>query len=197
MTAASKLPQGLFSYWSGLSGFINSNVQSAGVISSAFMPKNPEETDESGTPISSGSYGVSEKVEAEVDRLMADYLFNWESMKGGNEEAMLLLRKDKSVSWGACEDYVGYVKTLNQREGERLRQGKGEGRLKVRLYFAESDVMIGKQGQKYFEDCWRANCVSEAVDHKSDELKGTNHDSVLVDMEKGALERIFREIKEL
>ncbi|SMY21671.1 unnamed protein product [Zymoseptoria tritici ST99CH_1A5] len=195
-TAASKLPQGAFSYWSGLSGFINQNVQSLGALSSAFTPKKSS-TCEAETSSQSGNYGVSKKVEAEVDRLMADYLFNWESMKGGNEEALLLLKKDASVSWGACEDYVAYVKTLNERETERQKQDEGYAKLKVRLFFAKSDIMIGKQGQNYFEDVWKSGCAPDAIELESTEMSGTNHDSVLVDLEKGALRRIVEEIKGL
>jgi hypothetical protein len=196
MNAASMLPQSVFSYWSNVAGFMNSSAQSAGAISSVFTTKKPQ-MDEAGLPRTSGAYGTTKAVETEVDKLIAEYLFNQESMKGGNEEALLLLKKDPSISWGACEDYVAYTKTLNRREKERQTAGGERAKLKVRLYFAESDVMIGKKGQKFFEECWRSNGDSDMIDLESSEMPGTNHDSVLVDFEKGALERIFKEIKAL
>jgi hypothetical protein len=55
--------------------------------------------------------------------------------------------------------------------------------------------MIGEGGKAYFEECWKQPDVLEYIDFESQTLPGTDHESVLVDWEKGALQKGFEDIK--
>lgn len=138
-------------------------------------------------------YGVDKKTAEEIERLNAKYAFT-EGMSGGNDEARLCMKK---LSWLDCEDYAEWIKVLSQRESERLRDQSTESKLKFRMHFAESDIMIGKGGQKYFEQCWKQEGVSEVVDVESKEWPGSNHETVLLDFNKGAVRSVFEEIRSL
>jgi hypothetical protein len=139
------------------------------------------------------TYGTSDEVGKEIERLRMEYFFA-EDTTAANEEAMLLLKKDRSVGWGVCADYHECVRTLCSREQQRRQADSSVPKLVVRVFFAESDVMIGKGGQKYFDDCWKQDGVSDAINYESKELAGTDHDSALIDQEKGALKAIFGEV---
>ena len=64
-------------------------------------------------------------------------------------------------------------------------------RLKVRAYFAESDIMIGASGQKYIEEIcgWKGNSFEDVLDFDSFTVPGTDHDSVMQPVE--ILEQVF------
>lgn len=103
-----------------------------------------------------------------------------EETTAANEEAKLCLQKFEEGSWGAVGDYRTCVTSI--AEGRR-----GGVKLRVHACFASSDVMIGKGGQRFFEECWRQEGVGEGVDFESGMFEGTNHDSVLTDSRHGAL----------
>ncbi|CAD0108449.1 unnamed protein product [Aureobasidium uvarum] len=64
-------------------------------------------------------------------------------------------------------------------------------------YFSESDVMIGKGGKQYFEDCWRqGNGRDGEVKFMAKTVPDTDHDSIVL-AEKGCVEEVFREVKRL
>lgn len=82
-------------------------------------------------------------------------------------------------------------------EGEAAAMRDGRNRLKIEAWFAGSDVMIGKGGREFFERCWEGEGVRGVVDFSSEVCPEADHDSVLVDFKKGALERVFRRAAEL
>lgn len=103
-----------------------------------------------------------------------------EETTAANEEAKLCLQKCSEGSWGVVGDYRSCVKSV--AEGRR-----GGVRLRIDACFASSDVMIGKGGQRFFEECWRQEGVGEGVDYEGATFEGTNHDTVLTDSRHGAL----------
>lgn len=120
-------------------------------------------------------YGLSREVQAELDTLMFQRMFQ-ESTVGSNSEALQCLRKEAST-WGTCENYKVFVR--DWIGSERGREGPS---LKVRAYFGESDSMIGKKGQEYFEGCWHEVNDGEqrhAVDFMSTTVPGTDHDTLV------------------
>jgi hypothetical protein len=70
--------------------------------------------------------------------------------------------------------------------------------LTFKAYFAETDVMIGQGGQKYFETCWReGNAEGEGrVKFEAKVVGGTDHDSIVL-VEKGVVGDVFRGVKKL
>ena len=196
---ASRIPTSMFNSWHSIVGFINQKIApsvswSGGVVSSVsgiFSSDSSSSSDDNLVE----KYGTAPKVAKEIERLVGKYFFEGEDVTGANEEAKLCLKKKGPGAWMICEDYQAHVESLTQQEKERVRSGSERPRLKVHAYFAESDVMIGKGGQKYFEQLWSQDGVSESIEYQSHELPGTNHDSVLIDHKKGALKTIFEEVK--
>jgi hypothetical protein len=73
-----------------------------------------------------------------------------------------------------------------------------QDKLTVKAYFAESDVMIGRGGQEYFEKCWReGNAEGDGrVRFEAKVVDSTDHDSIVL-VEKGVVGDVFREVKKL
>lgn len=192
----SKLPVGMFSSWNSVAGFIQQRIApsvawSGGIISSVSGMLNTSTDEGKNTP--GKRYGTSEEVGKEIERLLVKYLFS-EDTTAGNEEAKLCLKKDKDVSWGACENYEDYMTSLCTQEREKMSAGDSMQKLKVQAFFAASDMMIGKGGQEYFDQLWKQGNDSGVIDFESKELPETDHDSALLDQDAGAMERIFEQI---
>ncbi|KAL5336979.1 Alpha/Beta hydrolase protein [Aspergillus crustosus] len=118
-------------------------------------------------------YGVPVKESAELSELAVQYMFSEETV-GGNGEALQCLRKTKGSDWGACEDYAGCARTLGQQE----REGGGRGSVKLRVYHAETDSMVGKKGQRYVDECWNLGEGYDGIEYTARMVKGTDHDTV-------------------
>lgn len=201
MSLVNKLPAGVFSAWSSVSAFFAQNVMpatswSGGVVSSigGLFSNEGSKADTEADTEAQEKYGVDKETAKELEKLHFKYLIA-ESMKGGNDEALLCSKARGSVSWGACEDYMTFTKSLAEKEKERMRNDPTAKKMRVSLNFAEDDIMIGKGGAKYFEQCWKQEGMAEAIDVKSKEWPGSNHETVLVDSEKGAITSIFEDIK--
>lgn len=190
------LPTGAFSYWSGISKFVNQKIMpaslwSGGIISSVsgiFTEQTGAASD--GEAAAQEKYGVSKAVEDQIDALQGKYVFT-EGTTGANDEALLCAKK--TGSWGACEDYMKYVLQLCSDEGARHLDTK----IRVRLHFAGSDVLIGEGGKEYFQKCWSQEGVAEVLDVQSSVWPETNHDFVALDFKKGAIRPVFEEIRRL
>ncbi|KAL7929317.1 Alpha/Beta hydrolase protein [Trichoderma chlorosporum] len=139
------------------------------------------------------TYGIPRDTQLEVESVLMKKIFD-ENTSGANDEALQCLRKGKGWSWGECDDYSVFVTDLvsTERQRKKLEPGFHERmKLKVRAYFAESDVMIGVGGQKYMEHCWgwQETTFDDVVDFNSVTVAGTNHDSVVQSIE--VLEKLF------
>ena len=55
-------------------------------------------------------------------------------------------------------------------------------------------MMIGKEGTTYFETCWNQSCVAGIVDVETQQLASTNHETIVLDYEKGAITKVFKHI---
>lgn len=77
-------------------------------------------------------------------------LFSEVSM-GAKSEVELCLKRGSVGSWGESED----MKELVKRSYSQEKHSSVMGRAKpwVKIYLAESDVISGKAGQRYFKSC--------------------------------------------
>jgi hypothetical protein len=132
-------------------------------------------------------FGMELSVKKEVERLVFKYAFE-ENTKGVNDEARLCLKSAEGTGWDAAESYPELVGNLKVVWEEKARNGSAK--LKVKIVFAEEDVMIGVKGRKYFEDCWMQEKCGDGIEVECEEAKGTDHESVL-DLSKGVLGEIF------
>lgn len=196
---ASKLPNGMLDSWNGLIKFINQRVSpslswSGGAISSAanmFQNASGEEDGQSDTMAK--LLGVSNEVAKEAERLQGKFFFA-EDTTAANEDARLCLKMGGTKLWGACENYPQFFRDLAKEEKERQDASASNVGLTIRVFYAESDIMIGKGGQKYFEECWSQEGLPGQIDYRSKELPGTDHETLLIEGDKSALPAIFTEI---
>lgn len=110
-----------------------------------------------------------------------------EDTTGSNSEALACLRKAPSGSWGKCENYAQYVKDLADLERSRANEGLApENKLRVRAYFATSDITIGKGGQKYVECCWKGSSAAlfeDVLDFEAQNVPGPDHDGLVTSVD--------------
>jgi len=114
-----------------------------------------------------------------------------EDTTGGNAEAMLCLKKAGPGLWGACEDYDKYLPALVR---QLQSSNNAPVRLKVQAYYAESDMLIGKGGQAFFEEKWSSSDFADVIDFQSSTIPKTDHDSIC-DPTNGVVGKILDEVK--
>jgi hypothetical protein len=109
-----------------------------------------------------------------------------ESVAGLGEETQVVLRngveKDGWSDWGDFD-------VLAPRLAQALRE-IGSARLKIDVFFAEKDNMIGNAGSKgcqWLEECWRD---LDGVEFESRTVEGADHDCVW-DQRWGVMESVF------
>lgn len=141
-------------------------------------------------------YDLPRDVQLELGPMRMKKIFEGDTT-GANDEALQCLRKGDGSSWGECDDYNVFVKALVSAERQKQQldaNSQGHAKLKVRAYFAESDVMIGKEGQKYVEECWgwQENTFDDVIDFSSATVADTDHDSVMESIE--TLGKIFKDV---
>ncbi|KAM0263179.1 hypothetical protein ACHAQJ_001334 [Trichoderma viride] len=139
-------------------------------------------------------YGLPKDLQVQLELLLSKRIFQ-ENTVGADSEALQCLRKGEGWSWGECDNYGDFVKTLVRTERQKQQSDSNTGgntKLKIRAYFAENDAMIGSGGQQYIENCWGENTFSDVLDFDSIMMVGTDHDSVLQSIE--VLEKLFAEV---
>ncbi|KAK0380330.1 hypothetical protein CLIM01_02321 [Colletotrichum limetticola] len=121
-----------------------------------------------------------------------------EDTRGLSQDAILLLKRaGHSDYWGSWKDYDELVTLLAEAE-HNLDVGvvKGAAKLKVDVFWAEEDQMIGvDKGPKWFEDCWRAEQRRDVIEFSSCVVPGTDHDGIM-ELKFDVFERIFRQVGE-
>lgn len=138
-------------------------------------------------------YGLAVGVQRELQGLTLRSMVG-EDMVGADSEALCCLRKGPAGLWGDCEDYAVFVRELLVGLERSRREGGGGGEmLRVCAYFAESDAMIGKRGQRYMEDCWKGGSeggeFGDVLRFTTETVRETDHDSVVQTVE--VLRKIF------
>ena len=95
-------------------------------------------------------YGVPHGQQAELARLAALFMFS-ENTVGANSEALQCLRKGAGADWRACTHYASFALMISS-----IEQNAGRC-VSLQAY------LVGNRGQKYLEECWRAQGVEEGV----------------------------------
>lgn len=160
--------------------------------------------------------GVSAAEAIAQSRVTMKALFS-EDTSGANHECLLLLKKDGAGPWGACESYQDYPANLEanlreyfpcQRFGSRQYSGsstpvtsRSQQCLAVKVFWAETDMLIGKKGAAYFNTCFKnftleargSGADSTALLYDSEVVPETDHDTVLLP-QYGALPQMIEDI---
>jgi hypothetical protein len=173
---AQHIPTGAFSIWNQIPRFFMTNpvIASSGAVMSSVKDAfstgsdSNDETERKRLHIER-EYGMPRDLQVELEKQAAHRLFK-EDTVGANVEVLQCLRK--RAPWGECDDYTQFVIDLAERE-RRASEGV---KLTVRAFFAESDIMIGKRGQAYFESCFKG--FGDVLQFESKTVLGENHDSM-------------------
>ena len=193
--------------WSGLNAFINTKIipsaswsggmlsASAGLFSLGVGTDVPG-AESSGSTSSAERFGVDDETAKQIDKLSPKFQFA-EDTTAANEEAKLCLRKFDGEAWGDAADYSDCIRRIAEAEQELCSRESDTNKLRVEGFFAGSDIMSGKRGQVYFEECWERGEVAGVIGWGSRTYDKADHDSVLVDYKKGTLRDVMQRIAEL
>ena len=116
------------------------------------------------------------------------YMFA-EDTSGGSQDTLLCLKKGGEKLWGGFEEYHDAVPVLAAAE-DRLQL---ERKLKVDVFHASDDSMVGVKGQRYFDRCWDVERSGGSIEYRSRVVEDSDHDSI-GNMDKGAIGAIFDEV---
>ena len=194
------IPTSFFPAFPSLIKSFNANIEptiafSSGLFSS--ITSTNKSTKSKDQDLFEGIDAETQAMKPALEKILGDYVFK-ENLQGVSDEALLCLKKGFSgVShpWGLFEDFDEGVRMVVQQECRLTveRGSESRQRLKVNVYLAESDMMTGKQGGKWFDDCWRPEVLEERVDYESGTVPGTNHETI-GNMEFGIVYRICAEV---
>lgn len=197
---ASILPNPLLNYWNKLIHFIVVQAQptfavsgsSFTLVTSAFKNKvaTAQHREQESRKCLEG-YGVPIEVKDELDKTIFKFVFA-ENTVGGNDEARLCLKSVAGTTWDACEDYEECVKTLAETWEKRVEEGGSK--LRVDIFLPEEDVMVGKKGMNYFEECWGGERRGKGIKVETVRWDGTDHESVM-SLTQGAVGRMLSILK--
>lgn len=127
------------------------------------------------------------------EAVITNYVFA-ENVEGASHEALFCLRKG-STTWGEWRDIDEAI--LRIAESERARQAfpgiEDEENLKIQIFFAENDEMIGKGGQRWLESCFTQDGVAQSINLESEVVPGTDHNDVLA-LQNRAMENMIRTV---
>ncbi|KAH6722837.1 hypothetical protein BKA61DRAFT_565498 [Leptodontidium sp. MPI-SDFR-AT-0119] len=99
-----------------------------------------------------------------------------ENVQGLSQEALLFLTRGNGHDWGPWEDYDRFVPILAKADKEFGETNPGGEKLKIGVFFAQTDTMIGNDaGLMWFDKRWREE-VRGDVEYHSEFVKGADHD---------------------
>lgn len=204
--AASLLPNPVLNYWDDVSRFIVKRANptlagSSGALSAlaGFIRGNAgdgttrKKADDEEEGECQEAYGMSLSVQKELEKLTRKYIFE-ENTKGVNDEARLCLKSTAGCGWDVCEDCPAFVKGLKESWEEETDAGR-RGKLRVTIFFAEEDALVGKRGMAYFRECWTQEKCGRGIEVKCVQTHGTDHDTIM-DPEMGFIESVISAAKE-
>lgn len=100
-----------------------------------------------------------------------------------------LCMQSKGKGWGAYSSLPEAINALRTTYTSHSCR-----KLTFKAYFSSSDMMIGKGGQQYFEDCWKQGNSQGDVEIVVKTVPDTDHDSVILP-EKGCIEEVFAAVR--
>lgn len=182
-SVASSLPRSLVSQTDKMATFMISTMGPVLGVSAAMSASVLQLWSQ---PKTAGRDGPDVDFEERLRDRLVKHIFA-SNVRGLGQEVQVLLRN--GVEKDGWSDWGDYDK-LAPRLAEAI-QGLGGARLKVDVFFAEKDNMIGDagtKGPKWFEACWTG---VDGVDFASETVKGSDHDRVW-DLRWDVMERVFQ-----
>jgi pimeloyl-ACP methyl ester carboxylesterase len=194
------LPELAIGTWHHWAKMINQNIAPVLTASGVSMTK-VSRTSANGYPgtkvkeDSSNGDGMEAAWRKASEAVITNYVFA-ENVEGASQEALFCLRKG-ATTWGDWGDIDEVI--LRIAENERARQGapgtESAEKLRMQIFFAENDEMIGKGGQKWLESCFTQVGVADYINLESEVVAGTDHNDILA-LQNTAMEKMVRTVGE-
>ncbi|KAJ4993327.1 hypothetical protein SVAN01_01302 [Stagonosporopsis vannaccii] len=209
LQAAEMLPAGVIGKFSSLAQFVNgsitplagasaglSNILAKGIAASQSQSMAPEAQRLSGRRVHERSNETDLPIGIDLNdagtikelrNLIPTFLFA-EGVDGAGQDAQLCLRKPRSIPWctppkhwNDLDDAVHQLENIISEESIRHEGGRV---WHIDAFHAETDSMVGKKGQAWFNGCWNRDEAanlgpSGAVDYRSQTVKRSDHDFIL------------------
>lgn len=215
LSLSSYMPSKVIGGFDGLVRFIASNVVPSVQFSSGLLSR-PSAASSARNDLCREFRGVSAAEAKAQSDVIKKALFN-EDTSGANDECLLLLKKKEAGPWGACESYEDYpakleaklreyfasqpASTQQSSDSSASAAPASQQRLAVKVFWAESDLLIGKKGATYFDTCFKkftskelgTGADSTVLLYDSEVLPETDHDTALLP-EYGALPQMIEDI---
>jgi hypothetical protein len=126
---------------------------------------------------------------------------------GGSEEAKLCLKRGGQNIWGCFESYEDAVNMVLERETAVSSQAPNAAKLKINVFLAAEDGLVGLKGGTYLDRCWRGDDDRRElglgrhggdrlgeIDYESVVVESVGHDEIIANVEYGVVERIFKAV---
>lgn len=98
-----------------------------------------------------------------------------EPRAGLGVEAQFCLKKGGGACvWGDWKDYDELVKLLVANETTCANPNK----LRIDVFHATEDRMVGKRGQKWFDACWKEDILGRNIEYNATVIENTNHETI-------------------
>ncbi|KAK5657630.1 hypothetical protein OQA88_2702 [Cercophora sp. LCS_1] len=114
-----------------------------------------------------------------------------DGVEGISSEALLLMQKTGNTGgwsdWGDYDMLIPRLADLFRAQGRKL---------KVDIFYAEKDTLIGDGGSKgplWFDKCWQADGLRDAITFQSETVKGADHDGIWT-FKQGTIQALFERI---
>lgn len=199
MATVGMLPPSWIGKWHHIAKFINNNVAPAFVASGLPITKSSKalvnSMSESKATAADAAHTEHEEQlwKKASESVMTKFIFA-EEVGGASHEALLCLQKC-GVKWGEWNTADEAVSRIAMNEKPRLEDqaGVAQRKLKIQIFFAEDDELVGKGGQVYLENSFTTSDAKQYLDFHSEVVPGTDHGGVLA-ASRGAIGKVMREI---
>ena len=120
-------------------------------------------------------------------------------MAGAADEAFFSLKRGDRWTWGLFADIDEAVTmVVDQERGletavDSSRDRFGQQKLRIEVFFAESDMMIGKKGQEWFDQSWRTQDANDVITYTTETVPQSSHETI-GGPEHGIFAKLFEEI---
>ncbi|ORY14302.1 Alpha/Beta hydrolase protein [Clohesyomyces aquaticus] len=222
LRAAELLPAPLIGKFMSVARFVNKNVIPLVGLSTSFIhgikgslfQRNTGDTTRAPIPLSpsfvsgmtsrsssirsvaSGSLNLDNAaVVEELRRLIVSYLFA-ECTDGISDDCKLVLRKPSSLLWCSRNivwfDHNDAVPLLSKIIEEERKSGVVDRNWTIDGFHGETDDMVGRKGQEWFDDCWAPNAASP---YRREVIPGSDH-NYLMDPAFGASAKWLQRVRD-
>lgn len=204
MQVVDKLPASLLGNLHHIQGFVASFIAPSVTFSAAKLGV----SDSLDEQTCQKTFGQSKEVRREVVRLQGLWQ-RGEDTSAISADATLCMQKD-GEDWGVYSSLPKAIEVFkttytSEAQPQSITSGPTPSsssssfhprRLTFAVYFSSSDVMIGKGGQQYFENCWKQGNADEKIEYKARTVPESDHDSIILP-EKGWIKEVFGQVKKV